>query len=283
MQSSSPAFPAGGPTLVIRPADGWQVLDWRELWAYRDLCLFVVWRSIRVRYAQSVLGAGWAVIQPLVSMAIFTVVFGRLAGIDSEGVPYALFSYAALVPWTFFAGAVADSAASLVQNAAMISKVYFPRLILPVATVAAKLVDFGIALLLVFAMMAWYRVAPTPGVLALPLLVALMVASAAGLGIWLAALAVQYRDVQHATGFAVQLLLYAAPVVYPASLVPERWRLVYALNPMVGVVEGFRAALLGTRALPWTMLGLGGAVAALLLVSGVYYFRHRERVFADVA
>ena len=279
------AVPAAAeiPITIIQPRTGWQLVDWKELHAYRDLFFFLVWRSVRVRYAQSTLGIGWAVIQPLFSMLVFTVVFGKLARIESDGVPYAVFSFAALVPWTYFANALTEGTASLVSNANMLSKVYFPRLILPLSAVVAKLVDFAISLVLLAALMAWYQVVPTAGILLLPALVLLMMLTAAGLGLWLTALAVQYRDVNYAMSFVVQLLMYAAPVVYPASLIPERYQLLYALNPMVGVIEGFRAALLGTRPMPYDFLALGTAVAVAVALTGALYFRRREPLFADVA
>jgi lipopolysaccharide transport system permease protein len=269
--------------LVIEPESGLQPIDWRELYRYRDMFRFLTLRTIKARYAQSVIGIGWAVIQPVFSMIVFSIVFGRLARVSSDGAPYALFSFAALVPWTFFSNALAESTSSLVSQGAMLSKVHFPRLILPLSAVAAKLLDFGIALIVLFALMAYYRVAPNRGVVALPLLIAIMVAAATGAGMWLTSLAVQYRDVSYAMGFFVQLLMYAAPVVYPASLIPERFQLVYAMNPMVGVIEGFRSALIGTRDMPWSMIGVGAVTSAVLLISGALYFRSKERTFADVA
>jgi lipopolysaccharide transport system permease protein len=271
------------PVVIIKPRSGWQLVDWQELREYRDLFLFLVWRDIKVRYAQSAIGIGWAVIQPLFSMVVFTVVFGRLAGVESDGAPYAVFSFVALVPWTYFANAVTEATQSLVSNARMLSKIYFPRLVLPMSAVMAKLLDFGIAMLVLFGLMGWYRIVPTPGVLLLPLLALLMMLTAAGLGMWLTALAIQYRDVKYAINFVVQLLMYAAPVVYPASLIPERFHLLYALNPMVGVIEGFRAALLGTRSMPWDFLAVGTLSALIVAVTGCLYFRRKERLFADVA
>jgi lipopolysaccharide transport system permease protein len=269
--------------LVIKPESGWKAIDWDELYRYRDMFRFLTLRSVKSRYAQSVIGIGWAVIQPLFSMLVFTVVFGNLAKVSSDGVPYALFSFAALVPWTYFANALTDSTGSLISNASMLNKVYFPRLILPLSAVAAKLVDFCIALLMLFALMGIYGVAPRASVIALPVLVVVMVLTAAGAGMWLTALAIQYRDVNYAIAFVTQLLMYAAPVVYPASLVSGRYRFLYALNPMVGVIEGFRAALLGTRPMPWSMIGTGAITACLLVVTGAFYFRRKERIFADVA
>ena len=270
-------------TTIIEPRSGWRLIDWRELRDYRDLFLFLTWRNIKVLYAQSAIGIGWAVIQPLFSMILFTLVFGKLAKISSDGVPYAVFSFTALVPWTYFSNSLTQGVNSLVQNANMISKVYFPRLILPMSAVAAKLLDFSIAMLVLTALMVWYRMVPTLGILALPLLILLMILTAAGLGAWLTALAIQYRDVKHAMTFVVQLLMYAAPVVYPTSLIPERYQLLYAINPMVGVIEGFRAALLGTRPMPWDFIAVGAASALVIALTGALYFRRKERIFADVA
>ena len=277
--SSSPAQ----PHLVIEASRGWQLINWRELLHYRDLFYFLVWRDIKVRYSQSVLGIGWAVIQPLFSMLVFTIVFGRLAKVSSDGAPYALFSFVAMVPWSYFANSLGESSGSLAGSAGMLSKVYFPRLILPMVGVVSKLVDFVIALGVLALLMAWYRQVPTVNVVFLPVLVVMMAAAASGAGMWLSALSVQYRDIRYGMGFAVQLLMYAAPVVYPASLIPAEWQLAYALNPMVGVIEGFRAALLATHSMPWTWIGVGALSAAGLFLSGCLYFRRMERVFSDVA
>ena len=270
-------------TRIIEPRSGWRLIDVRELWDYRDLFYFLTWRDIKVKYAQSVLGVGWAIIQPVFFMIAFTIVFGKLAKVGSDGVPYPVFSFAALVPWVFFSTAVVDGSDSLVRNANMLSKVYFPRLVMPMASVIAKLVDFGIALILLFAIMAWYRSAPSVWALALPLLILLMVLTASGLGMWFTALAIQYRDIKYAMSFVTQLGMYASPVVYPASLIPEQYRLFYALNPMVGVIEGFRSALLSTNPMPWDLIGVGTLTAALVAIGGAFYFRRMERIFADVA
>ena len=269
--------------IIIESRKDWRFIDLKEIIEYRDLFYFLIWRSIRVRYAQSMIGIGWAVIQPFFSMIVFTIVFGRLANIDSEGVPYALFSFAALVPWTYFSNAVTEGTNSLVAEANMVSKVYFPRILLPLSAVCAKSVDFCISLVLLFILMLFYQVAPTWGVLVLPLLILIMILSATGMGTWLTALAIQYRDVKYAITFLVQLLMYAAPVVYPTSLIPEHLRWIYALNPMVGVIEGFRSALLGTTAMPWGYIILGFIVSLLLAVTGAFYFRFKEKIFADVA
>jgi lipopolysaccharide transport system permease protein len=273
---------ASGKTTVFEAKSGWRFIDFHELWEYRDLFYFLIWRNIKVRYAQSVLGVGWAIIQPVFSMIVFTIVFGRLAKIGSEGVPYAIFSYAALVPWTYFSNALTQSGASLVGASGMISKVYFPRLIIPMSPVLDTLVDFGISLILLVGLMIWFKIAPTIWVLTLPLLILLMMLTAAGLGMWLTALAVQYRDVNYGMKFAVQLLMYASPVVYPASLVPGQYRLLFGINPMAGVIEGFRAALIGTRPMPWDLIAVGSVTALVVAVSGAFYFRRTERIFADV-
>lgn len=275
---------ASAPTLVIEPAGRWPRIDLRELWAYRGLFFFLVWRDVKVRYAQTVLGAGWAILQPVLTMLVFTVIFGRFANIPSDGVPYAVFSLAALVPWTYFSTALSGASNSLVSSTNLITKVYFPRLVIPFAPVLAGLVDFVVALLVLGAVMLFYGI--VPGALALavvPLLLLGMMLTAAGVGCWLAALNIQYRDVKHVTPFLVQVWMYASPIVYPMSLVPERYRGVYALNPMAGIVEGFRAVLLGTGAVAWPTIGLSLAVGTVLFVTGSLYFRRTERVFADVA
>ncbi|PHR95886.1 MAG: phosphate ABC transporter permease [Blastopirellula sp.] len=278
---------------IIEPHSGWRLVDWKELTEYRDLFRFLVWREIKVRYAQSAIGIGWAVIQPVCSMIIFTIVFGKLAKIDSDGIPYAVFAFAAIVPWTYFSNAITDGANSLVQNADMIRKIYFPRMLLPLSAVVAKLVDFSIAMVLLAGLMAWYGMIPNLGILALPLLILLMILTASGVGLWLTAFAVQYRDVKHAMNFVVQLLMYAAPVVYPASLIPNTYPLFgsvtvnpqyfYALNPMVGVIEGMRSALLSSRPMPWDLIGIGLASSIVIAVTGLLYFRRKESIFADVA
>lgn len=255
----------------------------RELWQFRELFYFFIWRDVKVRYAQSILGIGWAVIQPLVPMLIFTLVFGRLARISSDGVPYALFSYAALVPWTYFANALSDASASLAKESHMLSKIYFPRLIIPLTAVLGRLIDLAISSLLLVLMMAWYGVVPGAWSVLVPVLVLLTTFAAAGLGVWLSAMALQYRDVKYAAPFVVQLLMYAAPVVYPTSLLPEAVRPLYALNPMVGVIEGFRATLLSSTPVPWDLIGIGALSSAAMLTMGMIYFIRKEPVFADVA
>jgi len=272
-----------GPETVIEPNPGWRFVNVRELWEYRDLFYFLVWRDIKARYAQSVLGIGWAVIQPVFTMIVFTIIFGKLARIGSDGVPYAIFSFTALVPWIYFSNSLTESTGSLISASNMLGKVYFPRLIIPITPLVSKLVDFGIALLLLFGLMAWFKTIPTIWALTLPLLIILMMLTAAGLGMWLTALAIQYRDIKYGMNFAVRLLMYAAPVVYPASLIPQKYRLLYGLNPMAGVIEGFRAALLGSRPMPWDLITVGSIMAIVFAFTGALYFRRMERIFADVA
>lgn len=273
--------------IIIEPPKGWQAINWRELWQYKDLFYFLVLRDIKVLYKQTILGFAWAIIRPVFSMVVFTIIFGNIAQVNSDGVPYAVFSYVALVPWTYFAAALTGSTESLIGNSGMLTKVYFPRLVFPMAPVFAKLLDFVISFSIIILMMLWFRIAPTVNVLFLPLLIVLMILTASGIGMWLAALAVQYRDVKHAMSFATQLLMYAAPVVWPVSALTDRFgetaRLVYGLYPMAGVIEGFRSALLNTTPMPWDLIGLGTLSAVLIAVSGAFYFRRMEGVFADVA
>lgn len=271
--------------IVIEPRQGWRLVDLGELHDYRDLLWNLTWRNIRGRYAQSALGVGWVLILPLVTLAIFSLVFGRVVRVPVPGgVPYSLFAFCGLVPWMYFSSAMSGAAGSIVNEASILTKVYFPRLILPLSNVVSRLVDLGAMALVLAAMMAWHRMAPRPeSVVVIPLLVAIMTACALGVGLWLSAMAVQYRDVAHALTFLAQIWMYLSPVLYPASLVPERYRLIYALNPMVGVISGFRSCLLGEPAMPWDQIAIGGAVSAFFLVTGALYFRRSERLFADVA
>jgi len=269
--------------VIIEPRRGWQLLDWKELREYRDLIYFLVSRDVKVLYKQTVLGFAWALIRPLFSMIIFSVVFGRLARVPSDGIPYPIFSYAALLPWSYFSSSLAGATDSLVSSSTVLTKVYFPRLVIPLTPILAKVVDFGIAFLILGGMMAWYRISPSPKLLFLPLLISLMVLTASGLGAWLSAMAIQYRDVKHASEFALQLLMYAAPVVWPVSLIPHKYRLVYGLYPMAGVIEGFRAALIGSKPMPWDLILMGSLSALAIAFTGSMYFRRMERVFADVA
>jgi len=271
------------PQIIIEPKEGWQLINWQELRQYRDLFYFLVWRDIKILYKQTILGFTWAFMGPVFSMIVFSIVFGRLAQLPSDGVPYPVFSYAALLPWTYFSGAMLGSTQSLISNAGMLSKVYFPRLVIPLTPVLAKLVDFSIAFLILVVLMAWYGIVPTLNVLFLPLLLLLMILTASGIGMWLSALAIQYRDVKHASSFVSQLLMYAAPVVWPASLVPPEYRLLYGFYPMAGVIEGFRSSLLGTTPMPWDLILSGALSAGVIALSGAFYFRRTERIFADVA
>ena len=271
----------------IQASSGWQVINWNELYAYRDLFRFLVLRDIKVLYKQTVLGFTWAIIQPLFQMIIFTVVFGNMAKVSSDGIPYALFSYVALVPWTYFAGSLTTSTTSLVANAEMLTKVYFPRLIIPMTSVLAKLVDFLIAFTIIFGLMAYYQVAPTWDILYLPLLMLMMILTASGFGLWLSAMTIQFRDVKHAVTFLSQFLMYAAPVVWPVSLITENFgetaRLFYGIYPMAGVIEGFRSAVIGSNPMPWDLIGVGFVSAVVLFITGAFYFKRLERRFADVA
>ena len=266
----------------IEPSKGWTSLGLKDLWQYRELLFFLTWRDIKVRYKQTALGAAWAVIQPLFTMLVFTLFFGRLARVPSDGFPYPLFSYAALLPWQLFAYALTESSNSVVANERLIAKVYFPRLVVPLASILAGLVDFVIAFTLVIGMMVWYGVRPTWAVLTLPFFVILAMATALGVGLWLSALNVIYRDVRYTLNFIVQFWLFASPVAYSSTLVPARWRPFYGLNPMAGVIEGFRWALLGKAQAPGAMLWVSVAVVALVLVGGLYYYRRMEKTFADV-
>lgn len=275
-------MPAANELTVIEPARRWAAINLRELWDYRELLFFLTWRDVNVRYRQTVIGAAWAVLQPLTTMVVFSLFFGRLAGISSDGVPYPLFSFAALVPWTFFAYGLHQASNSVVVNPQLISKVYFPRLAIPIASLFSGAVDFIIAFALLILMMLWYGVAPTARIVWIAPLVLLVMVSALGVGLWLAALNVKYRDVRHALPFLTQLWLFATPIAYPSSLLDPQWRAWYALNPMVGVVEGFRWALLGTAIQPGPMLAVSSAAAAAILVAGALYFRRMEATFADV-
>ncbi|HEX2188912.1 MAG TPA: ABC transporter permease [Longimicrobiaceae bacterium] len=266
----------------IRPSKGWAAPDLRELWAYRELLYFLVWRDVKVRYKQTALGAAWAVLQPFATMVVFSLFFGRLAGIPSDGVPYPVFAYAALVPWTFFAGGLTLSSTSLVGSQNLLKKVYFPRMAIPLAAVLSGLVDFALAFAVLLGMMLWYGIVPGPKVVWLIPLLALALCTSLGVGLWLSALNVRYRDVAYVVPFLVQFWLFATPIAYPSSLLEEPWRTVYGINPMVGVVEGFRWALLGTDTAPGGALVVSTLAALALLAGGAFYFRRMERTFADV-
>ncbi len=274
--------PTGPQTIVIKPDRGLVNLDLGALWNQRELLLFFVVRDIKVRYKQTVIGAGWAIIQPLMTMVIFTIIFGNFAKIPSDGLPYPIFAYAALLPWTYFSQAVNRSSSSVVGAAGVITKVYFPRLIVPMSGVVAPLVDMALAFVILVGLMAWFWIAPTWGMFALPLFVLLAMATAMAAGLWLSAVNAIYRDVTNAVPFMVQFWMWASPVAYPASLIPEKWRMIYSLNPMVGVIEGFRWALLGHTTPDFAVMGISTAVVALLLVGGAFFFKRMETTFIDV-
>ena len=278
--SSSSAAPR--QVIEIAPSTGWVDLKLADLWEYRELLFFLVWREVKVRYKQTFLGVAWAVLQPVFTMLVFSLFFGRLAKMPSDGIEYPLFAFAGLVPWSFFANALTQSSNSLVQSAHLITKIYFPRLALPIASILAGVVDFVLAFLVLLGMMAFYGVTPTANIVWLPLLLLLAGITALGVGLWLSALNVEFRDVKHTIPFLSQIWLFATPIAYPSSLLSEPWRTVYGLNPMVGVVEGFRWALLGADTQPGPILAASGIAALLLMVSGAYYFRRMERTFADV-
>ncbi len=273
---------AAEPVLILEPSTGFLSLKLRDLWEYRELLYFLVWRDVKVRYKQTALGAAWAVLQPVMTMLVFSVFFGRLAKVPSDGIPYPVFAFTALLPWQLFAYALSESGNSLVSNQNLITKVYFPRLVIPIAAVLAGLVDFAIAFVVLLGLMLYYGIIPTRAVVLLPLFLLLAVATALSVGLWLSALNVKYRDVRYTLPFLMQFWLFATPVAYPASLVPERWRALYGLNPMAGVVEGFRWALLGTSHAPGPLLWVSVAVVIALLVGGLQYFRQTERTFADI-
>ena len=277
-ESSPPAV----AVFRIQPAHGWVSLRLWELWEYRELLYFLTWRDVKVRYKQTALGAGWAILQPLLTMMVFSLFFGRLAKVPSDGIPYPIFSFAALVPWTFFAHGLNQSSNSLIGSANLIRKVYFPRLTIPIAAVFSGLVDFALSFAVLLGLMMLYGVTVTAKLVWLPPFVLLSLAASLGVGLWLSALNVQFRDVRYVVPFLSQLWLFATPVAYPSSMLAEPWRILYGLNPMAGVVEGFRWALLGTRTAPGPMIAVSSLAALAILVSGAFYFRRMERTFADV-
>jgi lipopolysaccharide transport system permease protein len=272
----------GAPVIRIEPSQGWISLRLHELWEYRELLYFLAWRDIKIRYKQTVLGAAWAIIQPFFTMVVFSVFFGRLAGIPSDGVPYPIFSFAGLVPWTFFANSLNQSSNSLVSSANLIQKVYFPRLAVPIATVFSGLVDFALAFLMLLAMMLYYGMVPTLNVLWLPAFFLLALITSLGVGLWLSAMNVRFRDVRYIVPFLIQFWMFSTPIAYPSSLLSEPWRTLYGLNPMVGVIEGFRWGLLGTNTAPGAIIFVSSFVAMAIFVGGAFYFRRVEKTFADI-
>ena len=257
------------------------MIDFKELIEYRDLFVFLVKRDIKVLYAQSIMGFSWAIFNPLIQIVIFTVIFGRVANLDTGGVPYFLFSTVAIIPWTYMSEAMSTSSQSLVSDSSMLGKVYFPRLIFPLTPVLAKLVDFSISLLVLLVVMVYYKVVPTANILLLPLFILMMVSVPAGIGFWLSSLAIRYRDVKFAMPFVIRMLIYSAPILYSAEEIPEAYRLAYSLNPVVGVIEGFRACLLGSP-IPWEYIVPGMFTCVILVASGAMYFRRMERIIVDV-
>jgi lipopolysaccharide transport system permease protein len=269
------------PAVHIEPSHGWVNLHLKDIWLYRELLFFLIWRDVKVRYKQTALGASWAILQPFLTMVVFSLFFGRLAQLDSEGLPYPIFNYAAMLPWTYFSQSLALSSNSLVASANLVTKVYFPRLIIPMSSVVSGLVDFGIAFTVLIGMMVFYGIYPSMAVLLLPLFLLLALITALGVSLWLSALNVEYRDIRYTVPFIVQFWMFASPVVYSSKLLDEPWRTLYGLNPMVGVIEGFRWALLGTDP-PGPMIALSVLVSIILVISGLYYFRRMEKKFADV-
>ena len=270
------------PVIVVKPSRGWISLKLGDLWRYRELIYFLTWRDIKVRYKQTVLGGAWAIIQPFFTMVVFSLFFGKLAKVPSDGLPYPIFAYAALVPWTFFANGLSQSSNSLVGSANLIKKVYFPRLVVPISSVISGVFDFILAFVVLLGMMLYYGIFPTINIVWLPLLLLLTLTNSLGVGLWLSTLNVQFRDVRYTIPFLTQFWLFSTPIAYPSSLLSQPWRTLYGINPMVGVVEGFRWALLGTDTAPGPIIMVSSLVALALLVGGAFYFKRIEKSFADV-
>jgi lipopolysaccharide transport system permease protein len=275
-------LPSNAPVTRIEAGRSFLLVDWPELWSHRELLYFMIWRDVKVRYKQTLLGIGWAVLQPIVTMIIFTLIFSMVANVPSDGVPYPIFALAALVPWNYFASALSRATTSIASNANLITKIYFPRLFIPLSSVVSCVVDLFFSLIVLVGMMIWYQVPPNRHLLALPGFVLFAAVTAFAVGLWLSALNAKYRDVGHLIPFLVQCWLYASPVGYAASLVPEKWRLLYSINPMVGVIEGFRWAFLGTAAPDLSVMAMSGVIVVVLLFGGLVYFRRMEVTFADV-
>jgi len=268
-------------TIYIKPSTGLTALNLRDLWIYRELVYFMIWRDIKVRYKQTILGAAWAIIQPVLTMLVFNFIFGSVAKVPTDGIPYPIFSYTALLPWGLFSAALNNASRSLTTNTNMVTKIYFPRLVLPLASVLGGLVDFAIAFLILIVMMIYYKVTPTAAIWTLPLFILLSIISALGVALWLAAINVQYRDVNYVLPFLTQFWLFLTPVAYSAKVISAKWQVVYSLNPMAGVVNGFRWALLGTNTGPGLYMAVSVVISLVFLVSGLFYFRSMERTFAD--
>ncbi len=266
---------------IIESKPNWQIFNIKELKEYQDLFYFLVWRDIKIMYAQTILGFFWAVLQPVIQIAIFAIVFGKVAKIPTDGIPYVLFSSVAIIPWTYMSQAMTQASQSLVLGQNMLGKIYFPRLLFPITPILARLIDFGISIIIILCLSIYYHILPTLNLLFFPLLILFMMSISGGIGIWLSALAIRFRDVKHAMPFAIRMLMYTAPIVYSASSIPEKYRFVYSLNPIVGVIEGYRACLLGTP-MPWPYIWPGIITATILFISGALYFKRMERVFADV-
>jgi lipopolysaccharide transport system permease protein len=283
VEEKGPFFPDRSErAIVIKPRKSLLHLDLKAIWEYRELLYFLVWRDLKVRYRQTLIGAGWAILQPLLTMVVFTAVFGKFAKIPSDGLPYSIFTFSALLPWNLFASSVTRGGTSVVGNAQLISKIYFPRLILPLSGILSPIVDFAISFVILVIMMVWFGTQPTLGVVALPLFILEALLTALAVGLWLSALNVRYRDVGHAIPFLIQLWMFASPIAYPVSLVPEKWRMLYSLNPMAGVIEGFRWALLGKQSPDFGVILISFIMVLGLLIPGIIYFKYTERTFADV-
>ncbi|MFZ7127506.1 MAG: ABC transporter permease [Desulfobacterales bacterium] len=268
-------------TIVIQPPSGWQFIDLKELKQYSDLFFFLTWRSIKAMYAQSILGMSWAILQPLIQILLFTIIFGRVAKLSTEGIPYTLYVSVAVIPWTYVSQAINRSSSSLVAGQGMLGKVYFPRIIFPLSGVISKLIDFTISLTILVFILFYYQIRISWGIFLLPLFMLHMIATSASIGIWLSALAIRFRDVNHAMTFGIRMLMYTAPIVYSASTIPDKYRFFYSLNPIVGIIEGFRACLLGLP-IPWMYIVPGMGITTIILVAGCFYFKRMEHTFVDV-
>jgi homopolymeric O-antigen transport system permease protein len=280
---TAPLVATSEPTVLIRSRDHWLDLDLASVWLYRELLYFLVWRDLKVRYKQTLIGGGWVIIQPFMTMVIFTLIFHNVAKIPSDGLPYPIFSFAALLPWNLFSNSLTRGGDSVVGNVNLVTKIYFPRLILPLSGVLSPLADFAISFVILLGMMLWYSIAPTFGILLLPIFILLAIFTALAVSLWLAALNVRYRDVRYAIPFLIQIWMFASPVAYPVSVVPEKWRWLYSLNPMAGVIEGFRWAFSGQHSPDVHVIAISSSVVVALLAAGIVYFKQMERTFADEA